>query len=143
MLGREGENKCLLVQIVIEHKVLVLRDSSEGLWCANAALDPVGYLEMVKTVPVLRVLVARPANRHISWRIWREGSHHAFGVLTQHSHQVLQSIQQIVTECPQEPDDMWGCAGGQQRAQVPHQVLKLCLAPLVERGCVFSSLHIH
>lgn len=78
MLGREGENKCLLVQIVIEHKVLVLRDSSEGLWCANAALDPVGYLEMVKTVPVLRVLVARPANRHISWRIWREGSYHAF-----------------------------------------------------------------
>lgn len=70
MLGREGENKCLLLQIVIERKVLVLRDSSEGLWCANAAL------EMVKTVPVLGVLVARPANRHISWRIWREGSHH-------------------------------------------------------------------
>lgn len=70
MLGREGENKCLLLQIVIERKVLVLRDSSEGLWCANAAL------EMVKTVPVLRVLVAWPANRHISWRIWREGSHH-------------------------------------------------------------------
>lgn len=45
MLGREGENKCLSVQIVIEYKVFVLTDSSEGLWCANAALGPVGLFE--------------------------------------------------------------------------------------------------
>lgn len=117
MLGREGENKCLLVQIVIERKVLVLRDSSEGLWCANAALEPVGYLEMVKIVPVLRVLVARPAlDTFLGGSGGKVLIMLSLGVPTQHSHQVLQSIQQIVTECPQEPDDMWGRAGGQQRA---------------------------
>lgn len=83
---------------------------------------PVGsLLEVTKTVLVLGALPASSASRLVSWGKCLEGSHHASsGALTHHSPQALQFVEQIVTECPEEPVDVQGPIGGWHRALVPH-----------------------
>ena len=90
--------------------------------CSSAAVGPVGsLLDVTKAVLVLGALPTSSASRLVSWRKCLEGSHHASsGALTHHSPQALQFIEQIVTECPEEPVDVQGPIGGWHRALVPH-----------------------
>ena len=121
MLGRESDDKRPQCKVLYECEVLVLSNSFEGLRCSSIALGPVGSMEVTKTVLVLKALPTSSASRLISWRKCLEGFHHASsGALTHHSPQALQFIEQIVSECLEEPMDVQGPIGGWHRALVPH-----------------------